>query len=153
MDTVLVHRQAINAGFQAQHFQQGVHLFGQTAADVVLKFVENHLFKGILIGYDAILGEESTTYADHGMVQKKLTAEDHFVQSLLFKPCGGCLLVQFDGYHVLLLYLLPVMGGSAPACGRLQGLFPCPGSTAALLPVGAPNASLSPGRDIFILVC
>ena len=147
MDTVLVHRQTVYAGFQAQHFQQSVHLLWQAAADVVLKFIEDHLFKGILIGYDAILREEGAAYANHGVVQKKLTAEDHFVQSLLFKPCGGCLLVQFDGYHVLLLYLLPVMGG------RLQGLFPCPGSSAALLPVGAPNASLSPGRDIFVLVC
>ena len=55
--------------------------------------------------------------------------------------------------HPLYIVLLPFMGGSGPVFGRLQGLFPCPGSTAALLPVGAPNASLSPDRDIFVLVC
>ena len=101
MDTVLVQWEAVDTGFQAQHLQQIIHLLGKTAADMLLQLIKDHLFKGILIGYDAILGKEMAIHTDHGVVQKKLIAEDHFIQSFLFEPCGDSLFIVFDCVHIL----------------------------------------------------
>ena len=101
MDTVLIQWEVVDTGFQAQHLQKVIHFLGKTAADVFLQFIEYHLSEGILIGYDTILGKKMAIHTDHGVVQKKLIAEDHFIQSFLFKPRGDRLFVVFDCVHIL----------------------------------------------------
>ena len=101
MDTVLVQWEVVDTGFQAQHLQKVIYLLGKTATDMLLQFIEDHLSKGILIGYDTILGKEMAIHTDHGVIQKELIAEYHFIQSLFFEPCGGSLFVVFDCVHIL----------------------------------------------------